>query len=130
MGIVIRAGTVGTIETDVPGLAAVIVLDHTMPVTILVEPVRQGIMEASVGVVAARTVQEIKREIDILEPAIAAILDGMETFVAIVVALTVPDHTTPVTVPVEPVRQAVSLGTEIQSVLNESKVYDLDNTKL
>ncbi|KAK3757807.1 hypothetical protein RRG08_036696 [Elysia crispata] len=76
------ASTIGEInvmlvltETDVPGLAAVIMLDHTTPVTILVEPVRQGIMEASVGVVAARTVQEIKREIDILEPAIAAILD-------------------------------------------------------
>ena len=125
VGNVIKVVTLDTMETDVPGPAAVTVLDLTAPVTVPVEPVRQavmpGTMEASVENVAA-TVQEIKLVVEIVEPVIVAIQGIMEKFVTRGVVATAPGHTTPVTVPVEHVKQAVSQGTEDQSVLNVSKV--------
>ena len=57
MGNVIKVVTLDTMETHVPGPAAVTVLGLTTPVTVPVEPVRKavmpGIMEANVVNVAA-----------------------------------------------------------------------------
>ena len=116
VGNVIKVVTLDTMEKDVPGPAAVIVLDHTTPVTVLVEPVRKavmsGILEASVVNLAAATVQEIKLVVEIVEPVIVAIQGIMETLVITGVVPAAPGHTTHVTVPVEHVRQAVSQGTQ------------------
>ena len=77
-----------------------------------------GIMEDSVVNVAA-TVQLV---VEKMEPVIVAIQGSMEKLVTTGVVATAPGHTTPVTVPVEHVKQAVSQGTEDQSVLNVSKI--------
>ena len=122
VGNVIKVVTLDTMETHVPGPAAVTVLDLTTPVTVPVEPVRKavmpGIMEDSVVNVAA-TVQLV---VEKMEPVIVAIQGSMEKLVTTGVVATAPGHTTPVTVPVEHVKQAVSQGTEDQSVLNVSKI--------
>ena len=47
MGNVIKAVTLDTMETDVPGPAAVIVLDHTTHVTVPVDPVRQAVSQGT-----------------------------------------------------------------------------------
>ena len=93
----------------------------TVPVESLLLVVILGIMRVNVEKAAAANVQEIKSVIDILEIVIAVVLDIMEPFFTIDVEVTAPDHTTPVTVPVESVRQAVSQGTEGLNVLNASR---------
>ena len=107
VGNVIKVVTLDTMEPHVPGPAAVTVLDLTTPVIVPVEPVRKavmpGIMEDSVVNVAAATVQEIRLVVEIVEPAIVAIQGIMDTFVSTSVVATAPDHTTHVTVSVEPV---------------------------
>ncbi|KAK3698911.1 hypothetical protein RRG08_053979 [Elysia crispata] len=107
------------VRLEAMGMAVHAAVAHT--VRVLVEPVRQAVSQGTEDQSVLNNVKLEAMELDVHVHVVHTVWG---------VVATAPDHTTPVTVLVELVRQAVSQGTEDQSVLNDvTEAFTVNNVR-